>query len=147
MLINTSSRLLLTFGSVILTTAALSFRSVEAATPVIPNQQQAGTNLIAQGDNPYSKLGYQGTAFFKCSVGNPSHNQMCPGGINRHGNGKASITVKFINGYEVQYDFANGNVTTTFGGKLDWGKSGDEWYIGIDENLFIIIPDAAVNGG
>jgi hypothetical protein len=102
-------------------------------------------------ENPY-KVGdyYNANAYFKCSVGQPNHNKQCPGGIIRRGNGNASVVVKYPNGYEVQYDFKNGNVTSTFGGKLDWGKDGDEWYIGIDDGsdkLFIIIPDAAVNGG
>jgi hypothetical protein len=106
------------------------------------------TTKTAQGSgNPYDNKGFTATASFRCSVGNDSHSQSCPGGIMRKGNGNASVTVLFPNGNEVQYDFKGGNVTSTFGGKLDWGKDGDEWYIGIDSKLFIIIPDAAVNGG
>jgi len=97
--------------------------------------------------NPYENKGYTATAPFRCSVGNDSHNQSCPGGIMRRGNGNTSVTVLFPNGKEVKYDFKGGNVTSTFGGKLDWGKDGDDWYIGIDSKLFIIIPDAAVYGG
>lgn len=102
-------------------------------------------------ENPY-KVGdyYNANAYFKCSVGQPNHNKQCPGGIVRRGNGNASVVVKYPNGYEVQYDFKKGNVTSNFGGKLDWGKDGDEWYIGIvdgKDKLYIIIPDAAVTGG
>ncbi len=112
------------------------------------SNQTASNNASSQGSgNPYEGKGYNATASFRCSVGNDSHNQSCPGGIMRRGNGNASVTVRYPNGYEVQYDFKDGNVTTTFDGDLDWGKDGDEWYIGIDRNLFIIIPDAAVYGG
>lgn len=112
------------------------------------SNQTASNNSSSQGSgNPYDGKGYNATALFRCSIGNDSHNQSCPGGIMRRGNGNASVTVRYPNGYEVQYDFKGGNVTSTFGGDLTWGKSGDEWYIGIDRNLFIIIPDAAVYGG
>lgn len=81
-------------------------------------------------------------------MGNADHDKMCPGGINRQENGQATIVVLFPNTYEVQYDFKDGNVTTTFeDGQLDWGKVDDNWYIGIKDKLFIIIPDAAVYGG
>lgn len=90
---------------------------------------------------------YNATAYFKCSVGNSNHDKQCPAGIVRRGNGNASVVVLYPNGYEVQYDFKNGNVTSTYNGDLNWGKSGDEWYIGIDNKLFIIIPDAAIYGG
>jgi len=106
----------------------------------------AQTTAQAKG-NPYDGKGYTATASFKCSVGNDKHDKMCPGGIRRQGNGAASVTVRYPNNTEVQYDFKGGNVTSSFNGKLDWGKSGDDWYIGIDRNLFIIIPDAAVSGG
>ena len=105
-------------------------------------------NLITQlPNNPY-KIGdyYNATAYFKCSVGNANHSKQCPGGIIRKGNGEASIVVLFPNGYEVQYDFKNGDVTSTFDGDLTWGKDGDEWYIGIDYNLFVVIPEVAVYG-
>ena len=130
-----------------------SFNSGDAVSVSnFPANQFAENNLLAElPPNPY-KVGdyYNATAYFKCSVGEPNHDEQCPGGIVRKGNGVASVVVQFPNNYEVQYDFNKGNVTTTFGGKLDWGKDGDEWYIGITEGndkLFIIIPDAAVYGG
>lgn len=98
--------------------------------------------------NPYAKKSYyDATASFRCSVGNASKDQLCPGGIKRHGNGRASITVLFPNDYEVQYDFKGDDVTSSFSGNLTWGKQGDEWSIGIDRQLFIDIPEAAVYGG
>lgn len=145
------------FGSLSLTIATLglaimpySFARADAVSiNNDPENQITQNNLHAQlPNNPY-KVGdyYNATAYFKCSVGNTNHDKQCPGGIVRKGNGVASVVVQFPNNYEVQYDFKDGNVTTTFDGKLDWGKQGDEWYIGIDNNLFIIIPDAAVYGG
>jgi hypothetical protein len=115
--------------------------------PTQPTQSASKPDQSTQSSkNPYDGKGYTATASFKCSVGNDSHDQWCPGGIMRKGNNSASVTVLFPNRYEVQYDFSQGNVTTTFDGKLTWGKDGDEWYIGIDNNLFIIIPDAAIYG-
>ena len=108
---------------------------------------QSSNASSSTSGNPYYGKGFNATASFRCSVGNDSHNQSCPGGIMRKGNGNASVTVLYPNGNEVQYDFKGGNVTSTFDGDLTWGKDGDEWYIGIDRNLFIIIPDAAIYGG
>ena len=39
--------------------------------------------------------------------------------------------------------FSKGKVITPDGGQLDWGKLGDEWYIGIDDREFYIVSDAA----
>jgi hypothetical protein len=33
------------------------------------------------------------------------------------------------------------------GGGLTWGKQGDDWYIGIDNREFCVVPEAAVFGG
>jgi hypothetical protein len=117
------------------------FQAKQAAATYVREQPQFPENPYKVGDY------YNATAYFRCSVGNADHDKQCPGGIVRQGNGNASVVVKYPNGYEVQYDFSEGNVTSTFGGNLTWGKSGDQWYIGIDQKLFIIIPDAAVYGG
>jgi hypothetical protein len=146
--------LLLTLGILGFNSLNLVINKPTKALPISPvNLEQTNPNIpnnsITQlPNNPY-KIGdyYNATSYFKCSVGNASHNKQCPSGIVRKGNGKASIVVLFPNGYEVQYDFKNGDVTSTFEGDLTWGKDGDDWYIGIDNNLFIIIPDAAVYGG
>lgn len=146
---------LLTIGALVLSTAIAYNQPTKAnsvtnsTTEINQKNTPENHNLIAQlPQNPY-KIGdyYNANAYFKCSVGKATHNKQCPGGIIRRGNGNTSVVVLFPNGYEVQYDFKNGNVTTTYGGKLTWGKDGDDWYIGIDNELFIIIPDAAVNGG
>lgn len=112
-------------------------------------------NLMAQAKNPYDGKGFTATASFKCSVNNASHNKECPGGIMRKSNNSASITVLFPNKKEVTYNFQNCpydklqncKVTSNAGEKLDWGKQGDEWSIGIGGKLFIVIPDAAIYGG
>ncbi|ANV91734.1 MULTISPECIES: hypothetical protein [unclassified Picosynechococcus] len=100
-------------------------------------------------DNPYANNMdyYNATAYFKCSVGDADKDQQCPGGIKRYGGGRASITVLFPNRNEVTYDFNGSNVTSSFSNDLTWGKSNDVWSIGIDRNLFIDIPEAAVYGG
>jgi hypothetical protein len=113
------------------------------------------TNLLAQAKNPYDGKGYTATAYFKCSVNNASHNQQCPGGITRQNNHSATVTVVFPNRKEVTYtfkncpydDLKNCKITSNAGGKLDWGRQGDEWFIGIDNKLFVIIVDAAIYGG
>ncbi|MBE9204157.1 hypothetical protein IQ218_12815 [Synechocystis salina LEGE 06099] len=111
------------------------------------NQSPANNNVTQGSGNPYDGKNYTATASFRCSVGNDSHNQSCPGGIMRKGNGNASVTVLYPNGNEVQYDFQGGEVTSNFSRNVSVGKNGDDWYIGIDSNLFIIIPDAAIYGG
>ena len=109
------------------------------------------TPLKAKGElppNPYNVGDYYNAAsYFRCSVGVPNHDRFCPGGIVRKGGGKASIVVKYPNDYEVQYDFKNNDVTSSFSNDLTWGKQEDLWYIGIENELYIIIPDAAIDGG
>lgn len=104
-------------------------------------------NNTTTADNPYTTQEYDAVAYFKCSLDDPTHDQSCPGGINRGDSGSASIRVMFPNGKERVYNFENNNVTSPNGGQLTWGKQGDEWYIGVDNNEYIIIPDAAVYGG
>lgn len=115
---------------------------------IVTGRSKRDNSISRLPENPY-QVGnyYNATAYFRCSIGNANHDRQCPGGIVRRGNGNASVVVKYPNGYEVQYDFDRGNVTSTFSDNLNWGKSGDEWYIGVDRNLFIIIPNAAIYGG
>ena len=80
-------------------------------------------------------------------MGNANKDQLCPAGIKRHGGGRASITALFPNHYEVTYEFDGDDVTSSYSGDLTWGKQGDTWSIGIDGQLFIDIPEAAVYGG
>ncbi len=96
--------------------------------------------------NPYTTEDYDAVAYFKCSLGQPTQDKNCAGGILRGDSGSASIYVMFPNGKERIYNFNRDNVTSPNGGKLTWGKSGDEWYIGVDNQEFIIIPDAAIYG-
>jgi len=98
--------------------------------------------------NPYAEMDYyDATTAFPCSVGNANKDQLCPAGIKRQGGGRAMIVVLFPNHHEVNYQFEGDNVTSTYSGDLTWGKQGDEWSIGIDGQLFIDIPEAAVYGG
>ena len=115
---------------------------------VIGNLLTGGSsNNNTTASNPYTTREYDAIAYFKWSLGSPSHDKSCPGGINRGSNGSASIRVKFPNGKERVYNFDSGNVTSPNGGNLTWGKQADEWYIGVDNQEFIIIPDAAIYGG
>lgn len=99
-------------------------------------------------NNPYAGNSYyDATTSFPCSVGNADKDQLCPAGIKRYGGGRASVVVQFPNNYEVQYDFNDGEITSSFGDDLTWGKQGDTWSIGIDGEVFIDIPEAAVYGG
>ena len=52
-----------------------------------------------------------------------------------------------MDGSERVLEFGDGDVTTSGGGELTWGKQGDEWYIGIDNREFYVVPEAAVYGG
>lgn len=96
---------------------------------------------------PYSTQHYSATSYFRCSMGSPTHDQTCPAGIRRGERGSASIHVRRPDGRERVLDFGNGDVTTPGPGRLTWGKDGDDWYIGIDEREFYIVPDAAIWGG
>lgn len=96
---------------------------------------------------PYSTREYSATSYFRCSMGSPTHDQSCPAGIRRGERGSASIRIRRPDGRERVLDFRNGDVTTPGPGRLTWGKDGDEWYIGIDDREFYIVPDAAIWGG
>lgn len=96
---------------------------------------------------PYSTSEYRATAYFRCSLGSPTHDQMCPGGIHRGDPGSASIRIRRPDGRERVLNFDRGDVTTPDGGRLTWGKDGGEWYIGIDDREFYVVPEAAVSGG
>jgi len=96
---------------------------------------------------PYSTREYSATAYFRCSLGSPTHDQMCPGGIHRGDRGSASIRIRRADGHERVLNFERGDVTTPGKGRLTWGKQGDEWYVGIDDREFYIVPEAAVSGG
>jgi hypothetical protein len=98
---------------------------------------------------PYTTAEYDATTLLRCSLGDPSHDASCPAGIRRGppGSGSATIHVTAPDGAERVLDFAAGNVTTPGGGELTWGKQGDEWYIGIDNREYYVVPEAAVYGG
>ena len=104
----------------------------------------------SDGNNPtapYTTADYDATTILSCSRGKPSHDHDCPAGILRGDAGSASIRVTGPDGTERVFNFSDGDVTTPDGGELTWGKQGDDWYIGIDDREFYIIPEAAVSGG
>lgn len=98
---------------------------------------------------PYTTAEYDATTLLPCSLDTPSHSERCPAGIRRGppGSGSATIHVAASDGSERVLEFTDGGVTTPGGGELTWGKQGDEWYIGIDNREFYVIPEAAVYGG
>jgi hypothetical protein len=98
-------------------------------------------------DHPYTTSEYDATTELPCSLGSPSHNRRCAAGINRGDSGSASIYLRSPDGRERILNFANGDVTTPNGGRLTWGQSDGEWYVGIDDREFYIVPEAAIYGG
>jgi len=98
---------------------------------------------------PYTTAEYDATTLLPCSLGDPSHNKSCPAGIRRGSpsSGSATIHVTAPDGSERVLEFADGGVTSPGGGELTWGKQGDEWYIGIENREFYVVPEAAVFGG
>lgn len=98
---------------------------------------------------PYTTADYDATTLLPCSLGVPSHDDSCPAGIHRGmpGSGSATIHVTAPDDSERVLEFADGGVTTPGDGELTWGKQGDEWYIGIDNWEFYVVPEAAVYGG
>jgi hypothetical protein len=95
----------------------------------------------------YSTSDHDATMKLRCSLGSPSHNRMCDAGVNRGDAGSASLYVRAPDGRERILNFDGGDVTTPNGGRLTWGKSGDEWFVGIDDREFYIVPEAAIYGG
>ncbi|MBR8829507.1 MAG: hypothetical protein DSM107014_16695 [Gomphosphaeria aponina SAG 52.96 = DSM 107014] len=102
---------------------------------------------------PYTTETYDATTSFKCEVrdsadGAPvTHSQDCPAGILRGDPGSASMRIMLPNGVERVLNFEAENVTTPDGGELTWGKEENgDWYIGIDNQEFYIIPEAAIYG-
>jgi len=95
----------------------------------------------------YTTDQYDATTALRCSMNRPTHDKSCPAGITRGRPGSATIRVTTPAGSERTLSFAHGDVTTPDGGDLTWGKQGDEWYIGIDNREFYIVPEAAISGG
>lgn len=111
-----------------------------------PLEQAAGGE-----DNPtapYTTAEYDATILLPCSLGDTSHDKSCPAGIRRGapGSGSATIHATAPDGSERVLEFADGGVTTPGDGELTLGKQDGEWYIGIDNREFYVIPEAAVYG-
>ncbi len=106
-----------------------------------------GDSGDANPTDPYTTADYDATTILRCSRGMPSHDRDCPAGIHRGDADSASIRVTGPGGSERALNFSDGEVTTPGGGDLTWGKQGDDWYIGIDDKEFYIVPETAVKGG
>lgn len=108
--------------------------------------QLAGDEEDSSPTGKYTTADYDATTILPCSIGEPTHADSCPAGIRRGKGGAATIHVTSPAGSERSLDFRGGDVTTPHG-NLTWGKDGDEWYIGIDNREFYIVPEAAIYGG
>ncbi|ELR99069.1 hypothetical protein [Gloeocapsa sp. PCC 73106] len=112
------------------------------------NQAFSGTNPTG----PYTTDQYDATTSLKCEVRNSvdgapvTHNQNCPAGILRGDGGSASIRIMLPSGVERVLNFEANNVTTSNEDELTWGKEDDTWYIGINNQEFYIVPEAAILG-
>ncbi len=93
-----------------------------------------------------SPTNYDATANLKCSMNKPTHNKKCQADVTRGRHGSATVEVTNPAGVERVLHFKGGDVTTNKG-ELDWDKQGDNWYIGIDDREFYIVPEAFVLGG
>lgn len=116
------------------------------AAGILASQAGEGKHHGASPTGRYTTDDYDATTTLPCSLGKPNHNHHCPAGIRRGHHGSATIHVTTPTGSERTLEFRKGDVTTP-DGDLTWGKQGDDWYIGVDDREFYIVPDAAVVGG
>lgn len=116
---------------------------------------QIGDNQISSNSAtaPYTTAEYDATTILSCEVRNSvdvttpvTHNQDCPAGILRGAPGSATIRIMLPTGVERVLNFEIENVTTPTDGDLTWGKENDTWYIGINNQEFYIVPEAAIYG-
>ena len=114
-------------------------------------QQGGGTTSSSAGASsptaPYSTAQYDATTLLPCSLGAPTHDQSCPAGVLRGDAGSATVYVMRSDGVERILVFESDDVVTSGPGTLTWGKDGDMWYIGIDDNEFYKVADAVIYGG
>ena len=92
----------------------------------------------------YSTNEYDETTQFRCSWGRPSHNKYCSAGISRGNPGSATINVRTPHGGERTLNFSPRNVQTPDGGRPTWVQQDGDWYVGIDDREFYVIPAAAI---
>jgi hypothetical protein len=116
------------------------------------DDQEVDTNWGHNGSHgrnrhAYSTDEFSATTELPCSWGRPSHNKRCSAGISRGDPGSASIRVRTPHGGERTLNFDRNNVSTPDGGRLTWGQTDGDWYIGIDDREFYLVPEAAVYGG
>lgn len=88
---------------------------------------------------------YDATANLKCSMNKPTHNKKCQAAVTRGRHGSATVEVTNPAGVERVLHFKGGDITTSRG-ELDWDKQGGNWYIGIDDREFYIVPETFVLG-
>lgn len=116
------------------------------AAGLIASQLGEDKDEDASPTGKYTTADYDATTILPCSMGAPTHTDSCPAGIRRGKGGAATIHVTPPGGRERTLEFRGDDVTTPHG-DLTWGKDGGEWYIGIDNREFYIVPEAAIYGG
>lgn len=60
--------------------------------------------------------------------------------------GSASVRIMLPTGEERVLNFAAQDITTPDDGELTWGKEDDNWFVGIDNREFYVIPEIVVYG-
>lgn len=110
------------------------------------DSSQKEVNRDTDTSERYSTADQDATAHLKCSMHKPTHNKQCQAAVKRGRHGSATVQVTNPAGVERTLHFKGGDVTTAKG-ELDWDKQGDNWYIGIDNREFYIVPEAFVLGG
>ena len=96
---------------------------------------------------PYTTAEYDATTLLACSIGESTHDNTCPAGILRGGPGSATVRIMNPAGEERVLNFEIGDVTTPGGGDLIWRQQEGDWYIGIGDREFYLVPEAVVYGG
>ena len=65
----------------------------------------------------------------------------------RLGGKEVTVTVRSPRGRERILNFDRRSVSSPNGGNLTWGRDGGDWYIGVDNREFYVVPEAAIYGG
>ena len=116
---------------------------------IVDKQASENNNPTA----PYTTAEYDATTILDCEVRDSvdlttpvTHYQHCPAGILRGDVGSASVRIMLPTGKERVLNFAAQDITTPDGGELTWGKEDDNWFVGIDNREFYVIPEIVVYG-
>ncbi|VXD14430.1 hypothetical protein [Planktothrix paucivesiculata] len=96
----------------------------------------------------YSTSNYDATGTVKCSANQAIFDKECEFGVLRGDSGSASVSVnKATNKRQERIlNFDKNGVTTPQDGKLTWEKIEGNWWIGIDNREFYLIPEIVIFG-